>query len=105
MLNLEGVFTRYEDAEEQLERISGFDKDEATAEMQRIYQEPIKPELIAKRIGEIKEMGVPGGRVADPAARAQALRGGRSRQGWTSWSSRARSSRPSTCPPTRSARR
>ena len=58
VLNLEGVFCRYEDAEEQLERISGFDKEEATAEMQRIYQEPIKPELIAKRIKEIKDQGV-----------------------------------------------
>ena len=58
VLNLEGVFCRYEDAEEQLERISGFEKDEATAEMQRIYQEPIKPELIAQRIREIKDQGV-----------------------------------------------
>jgi IMP dehydrogenase len=58
VLNLEGVFCRYEDAEEQLERISGFDKDQATAEMQRIYQEPVKKELIAKRIREIKDMGV-----------------------------------------------
>src|SRR5918997_5612756 len=30
VLNLEGVFSRYEDAEEQLERISGFEKEEAT---------------------------------------------------------------------------
>src|SRR5687767_2419741 len=58
VLNLEGIFCRYEDAEEQLERIAGFDKSRATAEMQRIYQEPIKPELIAQRIAEIKEYGV-----------------------------------------------
>jgi IMP dehydrogenase len=57
VLNLEGIFTRYEDAEAQLERIAGFDKARATAEMQRIYQEPIKPELIAQRIREIKEQG------------------------------------------------
>ena len=38
---------------------AGFEKDEATAEMQRIYQEPIKPELISKRIREVKDMGVP----------------------------------------------
>jgi IMP dehydrogenase len=57
VLNLEGIFTRYEDAEEQLERIASFDKDRATAEMQRIYQEPIKPELIAQRIREIKAQG------------------------------------------------
>jgi IMP dehydrogenase len=58
VLNLEGIFCRYEDAEEQLERIAHFDKERATAEMQRIYQEPVKDELIAKRIREIKEMGV-----------------------------------------------
>jgi IMP dehydrogenase len=58
VLNLEGVFCRYDDAEQQLERISGFDKDQATAEMQRIYREPVKQELIAKRIREIKDMGV-----------------------------------------------
>src|ERR687894_1795402 len=58
VLNLEGVFCRYEDAEEQLERIAGFDKERATAEMQRIYAEPVKKELIAQRIREIKEQGV-----------------------------------------------
>ena len=58
VLNLEGVFTRYEDAEAQLERIAQLPKDEATAEMQRIYREPIKDELITQRIREIKDMGV-----------------------------------------------
>src|SRR3954467_6297938 len=41
VLNLEGVFTRYEDAEEMLERISQLPREQATAEMQRIYQEPV----------------------------------------------------------------
>ncbi len=58
VLNLEGVFTRYEDAEAQLERIAQLPKDEATAEMQHIYREPIKDELITKRIRQIKDMGV-----------------------------------------------
>jgi len=58
VLNLEGIFTRYADADEQLERISKLPKDQATAEMQAIYQEPIKPELISQRIREIKEQGV-----------------------------------------------
>jgi len=58
VLNLEGVFTRYEDAEEQLERIALLPKEQATREMQAIYQEPIKPELITRRIAEIKEAGV-----------------------------------------------
>ena len=58
VLNLEGVFTRYEDAEEQLERIAALPKDVATREMQEIYMEPVKDELIAQRIREIKAEGV-----------------------------------------------
>jgi IMP dehydrogenase len=55
VLNLEGIWTRYEDADAQLERIAQLPKEVATREMQAIYQEPIKPELIAQRIEEIKE--------------------------------------------------
>ncbi|HEY5389639.1 MAG TPA: GuaB3 family IMP dehydrogenase-related protein [Solirubrobacteraceae bacterium] len=58
VLNLEGIFTRYEDADEQLERIATLSKEEATHEMQRIYMEPVKEELIAQRIREIKSEGV-----------------------------------------------
>src|SRR2546423_14618061 len=58
VLNLEGIYTRYEDADEQLERIAELPKEVATREMQEIYAEPIKPELIAQRIREIKEQGV-----------------------------------------------
>jgi IMP dehydrogenase len=58
VLNLEGIFTRYEDAEEQLERIASLPKDIATREMQAIYAEPVKEELIAQRIKEIKAEGV-----------------------------------------------
>lgn len=58
VLNLEGIFARYADAEEKLERISQLPKDVATREMQAIYQEPVKPELIAQRIREIKQQGV-----------------------------------------------
>jgi len=58
VLNLEGIFTRYEDAEEQLERIAQLPKEAATREMQKIYDAPVIPELIAKRIAEIKAEGV-----------------------------------------------
>ncbi len=58
VLNLEGIFTRYEDAEEQLARIAQYEPERATAEMQRIYAEPVKEELIARRVGEIKDQGV-----------------------------------------------
>src|ERR671911_573440 len=58
VLNLEGIWTRYEDADEQLERIAQQPKELATTEMQRTYSEPIKPELIGQRVREIKEQGV-----------------------------------------------
>src|ERR1700710_1990913 len=58
VLNLEGIWTRYEDADALLERIATLDRDEATREMQEIYAEPVKPELIAQRIEEIKAQGV-----------------------------------------------
>src|SRR3982751_2720961 len=58
VLNLEGIFTRYENADEQLERIARLPKETATREMQEIYRAPIQPELIAQRIREIKEQGV-----------------------------------------------
>src|ERR1700751_3192876 len=58
VLNLEGIFTRYENAEETLERIATFSRDSATRERQDIYREPVKPELIAQRIREIKDQGV-----------------------------------------------
>jgi IMP dehydrogenase len=58
VLNLEGIWTRYEDADAQLERIAHLDREDATREMQEIYAEPVKPELIAQRIGEIKAHGV-----------------------------------------------
>src|ERR1043165_9096503 len=58
VLNLEGIWTRYEDAAAQLERIAHLDREEATRVMQEIYLEPVKPELIAQRIREIKDHGV-----------------------------------------------
>jgi IMP dehydrogenase len=58
VLNLEGIWCRYEDADEQLEKIARFPAAQATREMQEIYKEPIKPELVAQRIEEIKAEGV-----------------------------------------------
>ena len=58
VLNLEGVFTRYENADEMLERIATLPKEQATREMQEIYQAPVIPELITQRIQEIKDQGV-----------------------------------------------
>src|SRR5918999_5477334 len=58
VLNLEGIWTRYEDPDSELERIAEQPKEVATVEMQRIYAEPVKEELIAQRVREIKDEGV-----------------------------------------------
>jgi IMP dehydrogenase len=50
VLNLEGLWTRYEDPDTLLEEIAELEPEKATARMQQIYQEPIKPELIGVRI-------------------------------------------------------
>ncbi|MFM8304845.1 MAG: GuaB3 family IMP dehydrogenase-related protein [Actinomycetota bacterium] len=57
-LNLEGLWTRYEDTDSILEEISHLDVDKATARMQQLYMEPVKAELIGARIREIKDAGV-----------------------------------------------
>src|SRR5438132_9324723 len=58
VLNLEGIWTRYEDADAQLDEIAKLPPEKATRGMQEIYKEPIKPELIAQRVREIKQEGV-----------------------------------------------
>jgi IMP dehydrogenase len=59
VLNLEGVQTRYKNPEEVLQKIIEADNSEITALLQRIYQEPVQEDLIAARIREIKDAGVP----------------------------------------------
>ncbi len=58
VLNLEGLWTRYEDPEPLFEEIARLDDDKATARLQQIYAEPIKAELVSQRIREIREGGV-----------------------------------------------
>src|SRR4051812_37813010 len=58
VLNLEGIFTRYADAEKQLDKIASFSAAEATSGMQEIYARPVEPKLMARRIEEIKAGGV-----------------------------------------------
>ena len=54
VLNLEGLWTRYEDPTPYLEEIASLASEKATRRMQEIYLEPIKPELIGRRIEEMK---------------------------------------------------
>ena len=59
VLNLEGVQTRYKNPQEVLQKIVEADKSEVTALLQKIYQEPVQEDLIAARIREMKDGGVP----------------------------------------------
>jgi IMP dehydrogenase len=56
VLDLEGLWTRYEDPEKLLEEVAGTSTD--TARLQEIYAEPIKPELITERLRQIRAAGV-----------------------------------------------
>jgi IMP dehydrogenase len=58
VLNLEGLWTRYEDPSRIFDEIRELDDDKATARMQQMYMEPIKLELVTERIRQIKEAGV-----------------------------------------------
>jgi IMP dehydrogenase len=58
VLNLEGLWTRYEDPDPVYQEIAGLSDDEATKRMQELYAQPINPELIGRRVEEIKRAGV-----------------------------------------------
>lgn len=58
VLNLEGLWTRYEDPQPMLEQIVHLDEENATQRMQEIYSEPIKPELVTQRLAQIRDADV-----------------------------------------------
>ena len=58
VLNLEGLWTRYEDADSVLAEIAELPVEKATRRMQEIYQQPIIPGLVTERIREINGAGV-----------------------------------------------
>ncbi len=58
VLNLEGLWTRYEAPEPLLNEVAELEGVEATRRLQEIYVEPIKPELISERLQQIRESGV-----------------------------------------------
>ena len=58
VLNLEGLWTRYDDPTPLFEEICELDNDTATARMQQMYLEPIKLELVSQRIAEMKAAGI-----------------------------------------------
>ncbi len=71
VLNLEGLWARYEDPEPFFEEIALLPPDKATARMQQIYSEPVKAELMAERIRDIKAAGVVAAASLTPQRTAQ----------------------------------
>ncbi len=57
VLNLDGIWTRYQDADAILDEIAAADLDESTRIIQRVYQEPVQEDLIAARIEQVKAAG------------------------------------------------
>jgi IMP dehydrogenase len=58
VLHLEGLWTRYEDAEAVLAEIADLPDEKATVRLQELYAAPIKPELVVERVEQIKAAGV-----------------------------------------------
>ena len=71
VLNLEGLWTRYDDPEPLLAEIAGLDDAEATRRMQEVYEAPIRPELVARRIADVREAGVTVAAALSPQRTAQ----------------------------------
>ncbi|MBI5624595.1 MAG: GuaB3 family IMP dehydrogenase-related protein [Elusimicrobia bacterium] len=59
VLNLDGINTRYEKPREVVAQIAGAGPEKATQLVQELYKEPVHEKLVAKRVCEIKEAGVP----------------------------------------------
>jgi IMP dehydrogenase len=58
VLNLEGLWTRYENPEPYFEEVAALPPEKATRRMQEIYLEPVKPDLIGRRVEEMKSAGI-----------------------------------------------
>lgn len=58
VFNLEGLQTRYEDPAPVFKKIASFPNAQATSGLQEVYREPIKEELIGRRVRELKEAGL-----------------------------------------------
>jgi IMP dehydrogenase len=71
VLDLEGLWTRYEDPTAVLQEIANAKEHEATAVLQRVYAEPIRAELITQRLAEIREAGVPVAGALSPQRTAE----------------------------------
>ncbi|OYN87945.1 GuaB3 family IMP dehydrogenase-related protein [Parenemella sanctibonifatiensis] len=60
VLNLEGLWTRYDDPTSKLAELAAIDDPtRSTRKLQELYAAPIQPELIEQRLGELRDADVP----------------------------------------------
>ena len=71
VLNLEGLWSRYENPKIQLGEISSIPAEQATRRMQELYQAPIRADLIKERLAEIRAAGVCVAAALSPQRTAQ----------------------------------
>src|SRR4051812_40450724 len=71
VMNLEGLQTRYERPDEQLQQIADATRDEVTGLLQQLYRAPLRDDLVARRIGEVKAGGVLSAVSSTPANAAR----------------------------------
>ncbi|MGI8663530.1 MAG: GuaB3 family IMP dehydrogenase-related protein [Acidimicrobiales bacterium] len=71
ILHAEGLWTRYDDPDAILDEIAALSEDEATARLQEIYSEPVKPELVRERIEQLKAAGVTSAVAVTPQRTAE----------------------------------
>lgn len=72
VLNLEGLWGRYEDPRPLLREIAGLDPAAVTPRMQAVYAaQPVDPDLVATRIGELKAAGITVAASASPQGTAR----------------------------------
>ena len=73
VLNLEGIWTRYEDPEPLLAEVAALAPEKALARLQQLYAEPVVPELVTQRIQEIRASGVVAAGAVSPQRTRQLL--------------------------------
>jgi len=71
VLDLDGLWTRYDDPTSLLDEISTLPEERVTPRLQEIYSAPIRPELITSRIAEIRAGGVTVAAALSPMRTAQ----------------------------------
>src|SRR6185436_4988550 len=71
VLNLEGLWTRYEDPEPLLEEIAALPDEQVTARLQELYATPVDPALVTSVVRRVREAGVTVAAALSPARTAQ----------------------------------